>query len=87
MYVPEIAANLFSVSALVKRGYVMVTSNRECKLKKNNTVGAIGQLEEEIFMLNMLHSEMEKANHSKVEKLDSLQTWHKRLYHQNFKYV
>jgi hypothetical protein len=78
LYVPDLAANLFSVRAATEKGIIVQFGHTRCWLKDNNGhVRAMGTLaNDKPFHLDCEHSSSHKAN-------TAAEIWHRRLAHVN----
>ena len=80
LYVPEIAKNLVSVSAMVGKGYEVLFENDKCYVTKNNKTMNIGHLtNSNLYVIN--------TEPDFVSGKASLEVWHCRFGHINYKYV
>lgn len=81
--VPLLKCNLFSASAVVDKGYTIITHKTDCHIRKNNEVVATGRRDGNLFRLEILAQEGATANHVKYADSSTLQQWHQKLAHQN----
>lgn len=87
LHVPGIKRNLFSIGAATDRGIEAKLGRCILKLFRNGALIATGQREgNELYRMNMRVSSIAEANFNNV-KSASLQTWHERLGHANYKAV
>ena len=85
LYVPSLNKNLFSVSAVTKRGQIMKFDAAQCVILGNNgNVTGSGSSNGRLYTLDASHlkNAMHEA-HSAVEQ-KSLKLWHERFGHLNF---
>ena len=85
LHVPDLKMNLFSVSQALSKGHTLIGKGDTCQLVKNNKVFSTAKLNGNVFILENIHPLPETAAIA-VNK-ESLETWHKRLAHQNVEYV
>lgn len=77
-YVPDLCANLLSVSQMVKNDNVVVFSKNGCTIyNKNKKVIATGTLENDLFKLNTVSSNSAFS----ATNENNLKLWHRRLGH------
>lgn len=75
--VPNICANLLSVSQIVLKNYEVIFNKKGCKIiNEKNEIVATGRLEDNMFKLNTI---TEFA--CTVTKSESIKLWHRRLGH------
>lgn len=74
LYVPNICANLLSVSQLVAKGFTIKFDDSECTIRKNAQIFMKAHLNRGMFELNILSKSKNMVNLSK-------EIWHKRLGH------
>ena len=82
LYVPNLAKNLFSVSAVTKKGLTMVFDDGKCAiLDSNGTIMGSGNTDGKLFMLDssLMKGSLHEA-HSAIDG-NSLQLWHERYGH------
>ena len=83
LYVPEIAKNLVSVSAMAGKGAEVLFENDKCYVTKNNKKMNIGHLTNS--NLYVINTEPNFANVASSKAC--LEVWHCRFGHINHKYV
>jgi len=74
LYVPDLSANLLSVSAMVDSDLLVTFDKSGCRVTKNNATWIQAERREGLFVLN----------HSSTQALSAMvskETWHKRLGH------
>ena len=89
-YVPEAGASLLSVKALSKRGkYVYMDENKvSIKTKDGNQLVAEGPVQDGLYFVNFrVKEQMTEAMANLANGGCTLQIYHERLGHQNFRYV
>lgn len=80
--VPKLAANLFSVAAAAKRGYVVQFGHSMCWVKDaDKKLQATGSLEGKLYVLNTIQSKSKSIENESV--MLTADTWHQRLGHVN----
>ena len=82
LFVPNLAKNLFSVSAVTKKGLTMVFDDGKCAiLDSNGTIMGSGNTDGKLFMLDssLMKGSLHEA-HSAIDG-NSLQLWHERYGH------
>lgn len=81
LYVPGLAANLLSVSSIVKSGYTITFNNKSCYVyDKNRKLICSAALSNKLYVLNTV-SDTEAANLS--TSVDNKYLWHLRMAHLN----
>ena len=83
LYVPEIAKNLVSVSAMTGKGAEVLFENDKCYVTKDQKTMNIGHLTNS--NLYVINTEPDFANVASSKA--SLEVWHCRFGHINYKYV
>ena len=83
LYVPEIAKNLVSVSAMTGKGAEVLFENNKCYVTKDQKTMNIGHLANS--NLYVINTEPDFANVASSKA--SLEVWHCRFGHINYKYV
>ena len=83
MYVPEIAKNLVSVSAMTGKGAEVLFENDKCYVTKDKKTMNMGHLTNS--NLYVINTEPDLANVASSKA--SLEVWHCRFGHINYKYV
>ena len=83
LYVPEIAKNLVSVSAMTGKGAEVLFENDKCYVTKDKKTMNIGHLTNN--NLYVINTEPDFANVASSKA--SLEVWHCRFGHINYKYV
>ena len=89
LFVPDLAKNLLSISAIVKRNLSVVFNEDKCLILNSDgeTLG-LGRKDRKLFILDCLP--MNELAHEANSAADSLQLWHQRFGHlgvKNFEYV
>lgn len=81
LYVPKVAANLLSVSKIVKKGH-SVTFNQKGGIIKNDTGKIVGKASEEngVYRMHVVQQKAYLLNNPDISKI-----WHRRLGHLNRK--
>ncbi|XP_011859670.1 PREDICTED: uncharacterized protein LOC105557114 [Vollenhovia emeryi] len=81
LHVPDLTANLLSVSKIVEKGHIVTFRKEGCTIKdRTNRVKATAYLREGVYVLD---TKKEKAFATTTEKEDDI--WHRRLGHLNRK--
>lgn len=89
-YVPDICANLLSVSQMVKKGHEVLFNRVGCKIFDNcKNVIATGSLVNDMFKLDVPNSNVYSANKvtivkPKIENVSDFELWHRRLGHVSY---
>lgn len=97
LFVPNIAANLLSVSKIAERGYILVFDDTGCRIYKKSDVNIIGSCEFTATQVNGVYKldqrnllELSYANTTglgkpEISKANSMEVWHRRLGHLSLK--
>src|SRR5436190_13941341 len=81
IYVPEIKANLLSVSKMTEKGHVVIFDDKKCTVyNEDRDVIVTATKRNDLYVLNELSSEQSFLSTNKSESSD---VWHKRLGHLN----
>lgn len=87
LHVPGIKRNLFSIGAATDLGVEAKLGQRELKLFRNGALIATGRHKgNELYCMNIRVSSTTEANFNSA-KPASLQTWHERIGHANYRMV
>uniref|UniRef100_A0A2A4JP38 CCHC-type domain-containing protein n=1 Tax=Heliothis virescens TaxID=7102 RepID=A0A2A4JP38_HELVI len=68
LYVPELKTNLFSVTCVTAKGYVMKIDNEKCKIYKQTKLCAVGERSGDMYYMNFRY-ECVEANITHVQQL------------------
>lgn len=81
LYVPELQANLLSVRRLVDKGFLVKFVGKQCIIKLNDKVIAMGKMKNSLYTLNVHHAlNIKEGNHC-------IHEWHKRLGHRDIQAI
>lgn len=83
LYIPTLAANLFSIGAATKMGINTTFNNKRCLMKKEGRVIAIGNMIEDNLYLMEIETLIEPGKALIVQKDRTIQEWHKAMGHPN----
>lgn len=90
LHVPDLSYDLFSANKTTDKGYELGANSKMCWFSKNNErviegdkIGSLWTMRFEVIE----ESRKLISENSYAMKTESLQTWHKRLVHQNVKHV
>lgn len=85
LYIPEIDGNLLSVRKLTKNGYIIIFTEEECQIKKNNELIATAKLEEKLYKLKIRNCDVVKT----VQNISSydVNLLHDRFGHRDFEAI
>ena len=85
LFVPGIASNLLSVRKLTEKGYSVQFEKNTCKIVKNGTVVAIGDLCNDLYKLRI---KMQEANVvSNDDCKNCIHEWHRKMGHRDYNTV
>lgn len=84
LHVPQITANLFSVSTALDKGYTMISDGEECRFVKNNEVKAVAVRKGKMYIMKFRRS-LEIANVGLM--VSGLKAWHGKMVHQDIEQV
>lgn len=91
--VPDLRYNLFSMRAALDKGLRLEAHNEECRFLEGNKVVAIGERDGKLFKMKFREVAPKEAfvevtggEDSKISNR-SLQEWHEKLAHQNFRRI
>lgn len=93
LYVPRLKYNLFSTGAALDKGLEMQSTSETCKLIKKGRTIATGTRRGKFFVMQFAVKASPRSGWRKdtaqayVSSKDTLQNWHERLAHQNFRHV
>uniref|UniRef100_A0A2A4J621 CCHC-type domain-containing protein n=1 Tax=Heliothis virescens TaxID=7102 RepID=A0A2A4J621_HELVI len=76
----KLKTNLFSVTCVTAKGYVMKIDNEKCKIYKQTKLCAVGERSGDMYYMNFRYKCVE-ANIAQVQQI--FKVWHERLAHQN----
>ena len=80
LFVPDLAKNLLSISAIVKRNLSVVFNEDKCLiLNSDGETSGLGRKDRKLFILDCLP--MNELAHEANSAADSLQLWHQRFGH------
>ncbi|XP_043470934.1 uncharacterized protein LOC122504102 [Leptopilina heterotoma] len=83
LFVPDLDVNLFSLSAVLDKGFVMQSDKEKCQLlDKDGNIRAIASREGKLFGMIFKSNKLSQCN-----IVESLTDWHKKLAHINFDQV
>lgn len=87
LFVPDLKFNLFSVGAVLRRGFEAKWSEEKCVFIKENEVRAVGLQQGKLYRMQFREPMDLAAVGFGTEKMGSLQVWHEKLAHQNVEQV
>lgn len=91
LYVPDLKYNLFSVGAALDKGLDMVSTRSVCKLVDGDRTVAVGVRRNKLYIMQFDATADTKPTamvaHANVASAHTLQNWHERLAHQNYRHV
>lgn len=86
LFVPEIAHNLFSVSAATDKGFTYRAEKSKCVFLRGRKVVAVGEKLDKLYKL-LIRVQLPEHTAVLMSQVDTLQLWHERLGHQNKRHV
>ncbi|OMO89770.1 Integrase, catalytic core [Corchorus capsularis] len=87
LHVPNIRANLISVSLLGKVGVKVSFESDKIVMTKNNVLVGKGYCNQGLFVLNIVNVIMNGNASSSAYMVDSMELWHARLGHVSISYI
>lgn len=77
--VPDLKVNLFSVPSITNKGFKVTLLDEKCFVYKGNELRAVGSREGNFYVMDFIFEDN--------LAVASVQVWHERLCHQNYKHV
>lgn len=93
LYVPKLKYNLFASGAALDKGLKSVSDNSICKFYKGQSVVAMGERTDKLFVMKFevltpdKVSERDNMAQTNIAHENSLEIWHQKLAHQNYSKV
>lgn len=87
LFVPKLSQNLFSIITVTRKGidHAITEYGKKCVFSRDGIVIATGSIWGDLFKVNLRVVKPKICN--VAENVKSLQLWHERLCHQNFRHV
>lgn len=86
LYVPDLKFNLFSCTAIIDKGFTMLTNSKECVFKRDGKIVCIGDRNGKLFNLRFRAIVPGPySHHAHVAVKNTIALWHERLLHQNIR--
>ena len=96
LFVPNLKQNLFAVKVVAKKGidFSITNNGKQCLFIRDKEIVATGSDIGNLYKINLrviIQRDCNLSNSASLknneDKLDTLQLWHERLCHQNYKHV
>lgn len=83
LYVPDIAANLFSLGKAQDKGFSFRSDHKQCEFLRDGCVVAVGARESKLYRMIFKVIPGDTSSAHVAAKENSLKMWHERFGHQN----